>query len=129
MDVYARTSIHDDEPVEPNDELMLGDADDELVPFAPTSTAPAAHVDPGEMQPPPLSDSTRWTSAEQLAYRELVRFTSASGPTLGWRYVLFVVTGICLRPSRSERALRVSVWSLLQGIDPLILDPKKEASS
>jgi hypothetical protein len=128
MSVYARTSIHDDEPVDPNAELMLADADDDLVPFASTSAASATPVDSDELSPTRLIALPRWTVAEQLAYRELARFASASEPTLGWRCVLFVVTGICLRPSRAERALRVAVWSLLQGVDPLILDAEKEAS-
>ena len=128
MRVYARTPNRDDEPVEPNAELLLNDADDELVPLTPTA---APHVDaasPGEAEPTRLIALPRWTAAERLAYRELARFTSAGEPTLGWRYALFVVSGICLRPSRAERALRTSVRSLLDGVDPLILDPEKEAS-
>ena len=128
MRVYVRTPNHDDS-VEPNAELLLDDADDELVPFTPTGPASVAPVDPGDAERTRLIALPRWTTAERLAYRELARFASAGEPTLGWRHVLFVVSGICLRPLRAERALRVSVRSLLKGVDPLILDAEKEASS
>jgi hypothetical protein len=129
MRVYARNPNHDGEPVEPNVELLLDDADDELVPLTPIVAPTTDIADVELVAPTRLVASPRWTPAEQLAYRDLARFVSARAPTIGWRFVLFVVSGICLRPARAERALRESVKHLLDGVDPLILDPEKEASS
>ena len=128
MRVYARNPNHDGDPVDPNAELLLDDADDELVPLSPIAIAAEVDAEPDVVASTRLIALPRWTPVEQLAYRELARFVSASGPTIGWRYVVFVVSGICLRPSQSERALRASVASLLECVDPLILDPEKEAS-
>ncbi len=129
MRAYTRNPNHDRDPVQPNAQLLLDDADDELVPLTPAAIPASIDHEPDAVASTRLIALPRWTPVEQLAYRELARFVSASGPTIGWRFVVFVVSGICLRPSQSERVLRASVASLLECVDPLILDPEKEASS
>ena len=129
MRVYARNPNHDGESVDPIAELLLDDADDELVPLTPINATRPDDAEPDAVASTRLIALPRWTPVEQLAYRELARFASASQPCIGWRCMLFVVSGICLPPSRPERALRASVTNLLECVDPLILDTKKEASS
>ncbi len=128
MRAYTRTPPPDDESPDVG-ELLLADADDDLVPIAATGRHQVVSVDAADTDSMRLVAAPRWTPAEQVAYRDLARFVHAAEPKLGWRYALFVVSGIRLRPSRAERALREAAGLLLGGVDPLILDPEKEASS
>lgn len=108
-------------------ELLLDDADDTLVPLQPSpATEPMELV--GDVAP--SDDVTPRRSGEvALALDELRRFAESVDPSLGWRRVLFVVSGIRLRPSSTEHALRNQVSALLAVVDPPQTDPHKEASS
>jgi hypothetical protein len=105
-------------------ELLL-DADDDLVPLAHPAVAGAV------TEPAPATARSNAPAAGVAGWAavELRRFADAEEALLGWRHALFVVSGIRLRPSRTERTLRACVLLLLERLDSLTPDPAKEASS
>jgi hypothetical protein len=123
MLAFTRKPSPDEVP--PDQVELLLDADDDLVPLA--------H--------PPVADAVTGPAPERVdsiasaagpagwAVVELRRFADAEEALLGWRHALFVVSGIRLRPSRTERTLRVCALLLLERLDSLTPDPAKEASS
>jgi hypothetical protein len=128
MRAYTQTPPPDDETPDFG-ELLLADADDDLVPFAATGEQHMVSVEAIDTDAMGPVAMPRWTAAERIAYRDLARFVDAAEPRLGWRRVLFVVSGIQLSPARGERVLREAVGLLLESVDPLILDSEKEAAS
>lgn len=130
MLAFTRKPTDDESPADT--ELMLADADDDLAPLTtntPTPVTAEPAPEPRSSGPMRLVVAPRWTTLEREAYASLLELVAAREPRLGWRHVLFIVSGICLAPSRSERALRSRIATLASSVDPVILDDDKEAAS
>ena len=108
--------------------LIVEDESDSLAPISATEQTRAASVEP-EIEPSSVTVQSPLSNDALGAYRSLLRFASADVPTLGWRHVVFVVTGVVLRPGRAERELRAQVVLLLDGVGSLVIDVTKEAAS
>ena len=125
MDAHLRTTPPPKRAVIDASELLLDTDDDALVPFTAVAEPRAVSVEPTDTMP--VGDAL--PSQMRAARTALARFAASSKPVFGWRYALFVVSGICVRPSRSERVLRESITQLLTSVEPSNLDADKEASS
>lgn len=130
MLAFTRKPSDDESPVPV--ELLLNDADDDLAPLASpaviTEERPLS-VDLADIRDTRLVVAPAWTERERASYMALLQFASSQEPRFGWRHLLFVVSGICLMPSRSERVFREYVDVLVRSVDPAILDDEKEAAS
>lgn len=130
MLAFTRKPANDESTA--NTELLLDDADDDLAPLTTNTPAPGAADDsvaPRTDGSTRLIVAPRWTSNERAAYASLLDLVAAHEPRLGWRGLLFIVSGIRLAPSRSERVLREHIATLARSVDPAILDDEKEAAS
>ncbi len=104
------------------DEVIVEDEDDAPVPLTSTAQVPVASAGS------PVARLLGSSVELRLAIDVLGRLVAAPSPALGWRRVLFVVSGICLPPSRAERELREAARCLLGSVESSTLDPEKEAS-
>lgn len=131
MLAFTRKPANDESPADT--ELLLADADDDLAPLTTntpdTPDAVDPPIDPRDSGSMRLVVAPRWTALEREAYASLLELVAAPEPRFGWRHVLFVITGVCLAPSRSERVLRSCIATLASSVDPVILDDDKEAAS
>lgn len=130
MLAFTRKPPPEDDVSQPP-ELLLDDADDALVPLA-SNTPPVPTAESTELVDDVASNhvvSRPWSGDTRNSYNELQRFVETDEPLLGWQRVLFAVSGIRLRPSRRERALRAHVSALLNGINPPPPNPNSETPS
>jgi hypothetical protein len=114
MYAHPRSDPPPKRAVSPLDEVIVEDEHDALVPLTATVQMPHATVDrPVELR---------------IAVDELAAFVAAREPVLGWRRMLFVVSGMVLQPSRAERNLREAAALVLGSVEQSTLDPEKEAA-
>ena len=103
-------------------ELLL-DAEDDLVPLTSTAEPSSAPVESADATASEAVTSGELSPQAQRAVTRLAWLVASAGPVFGWRRWVYVVSGVCLPPVRSERELRDAVRLLMASVGSADLDP------
>lgn len=103
--------------------LLLDDDDDTLVPIAaPVAPTPAQSPEPARL---PASTLIHPADASPEVLQRALAWVTSPTPTLGWRALVFYVTGLNLGPSRRERDLRLQFCALYRAAHSSQPDPER----